>query len=112
MPEQTANQQTVALAVHQVAASKASTIIVLHPDSASSAANAEAIKAAVVMSIEALGPQAGQRVVVQMTGGCDSSQRYHWQDLASQLWLCKFVQGVPVVVFPAGLQIQPVLNHA
>jgi hypothetical protein len=52
----------------QVAASKAGTIIVLHPDSASSAQNAEAIKASVAMCITALGPQSNQRVVVQATG--------------------------------------------
>eukprot|EP00882_Tetradesmus_deserticola_P008460 GHRQ01008921.1.p1 GENE.GHRQ01008921.1~~GHRQ01008921.1.p1 ORF type:complete len:661 (+),score=305.40 GHRQ01008921.1:513-2495(+) len=52
----------------RVAASKAGTIIVLHPDSASSAQNAEAIKASVAMCITALGPQSNQRVVVQATG--------------------------------------------
>jgi hypothetical protein len=41
---------------------------VLHPDSASSAQNAEAIKASVAMCITALGPQSNQRVVVQATG--------------------------------------------
>jgi hypothetical protein len=56
------------LQLPQVAASKAGTIIVLHPDSASSAQNAEAIKASVAMCITALGPQSNQRVVVQATG--------------------------------------------
>jgi hypothetical protein len=49
----------------QVAANKASTIIVLDPESTSSA-NAEAIKVSVAMSLTALGGSAGnQRVVVQ-----------------------------------------------
>jgi hypothetical protein len=48
----------------QVAASKASTIIVLHPEDASST-NAEAIKVSVAMSLTALGATGQQRVVVQ-----------------------------------------------
>jgi hypothetical protein len=48
----------------QVAASKASTIIVLHPEGTSSA-NAEAIKVSVAMSLTALGGTGSQRVVVQ-----------------------------------------------
>jgi hypothetical protein len=48
----------------QVAASKASTIIVLHPEG-SSTANAEAIKVSVAMSLTALGGTGSQRVVVQ-----------------------------------------------
>lgn len=50
----------------QVAASKASTIIVLHPENTSSA-NAEAIKVSVAMSLTALGATGQQRVVVQGT---------------------------------------------
>lgn len=50
--------------VMQVAASKASTIIVLHPDGTTSA-NAEAIKVSVAMSLTALGGTGTQRVVVQ-----------------------------------------------
>jgi hypothetical protein len=48
----------------QVAASKASTIIVLHPEGTSSG-NAEAIKVSVAMSLTALGGTGSQRVVVQ-----------------------------------------------
>ncbi|KAF8072886.1 Utp11 [Scenedesmus sp. PABB004] len=53
--------------LRRVAASRASTIIVLHPESAS-AAHAEALKASAAMAITALDPSAQQRVVVQMTG--------------------------------------------
>jgi hypothetical protein len=52
-----------------VAAGKASTIIVLHPEGVT-AANAEAIKVSVAMSLTALGAPAQQRVVVQGACGC------------------------------------------
>lgn len=55
------------LLLGQVAAGKASTIIVLHPEGASSQASAEAIKTAIVMGLTALGPPPEQRIVV--TGG-------------------------------------------
>eukprot|EP00879_Flechtneria_rotunda_P014393 GHRR01015040.1.p1 GENE.GHRR01015040.1~~GHRR01015040.1.p1 ORF type:complete len:1094 (+),score=407.36 GHRR01015040.1:691-3972(+) len=61
--------------LRKVAASKASTIIVLHPDSASNTSNAEAIKASVVMCLTALGPQEdNQRVVVQMAAQVPEDQ--------------------------------------
>lgn len=61
-------RNTCVCLLRQVAANKASTIIVLDPESTSSA-NAEAIKVSVAMSLTALGGSAGtQRVVVQ--GGC------------------------------------------
>jgi hypothetical protein len=66
----------------QVAASKAGTIIVLHPDSASSAQNAEAIKASVAMCITALGPQSNQRVVVQATGAPAAPAALYSQSLS------------------------------
>eukprot|EP00775_Hariotina_reticulata_P013760 gene13760-13879_t len=50
--------------LRKVAAGKASTIIVLHPDEASSQANAEAIKSSIVMGLTALGSAPEQRVVV------------------------------------------------
>lgn len=58
-------RNTCVCLLRQVAANKASTIIVLDPESTSSA-NAEAIKVSVAMSLTALGGSAGtQRVVVQ-----------------------------------------------
>jgi hypothetical protein len=54
--------------LRRVAAARASTIIVLHPEGA--AGSAEDVKASVAMGLTALGvgSQGGQRVVVQMTG--------------------------------------------
>ncbi|KAF6266746.1 hypothetical protein COO60DRAFT_11327 [Scenedesmus sp. NREL 46B-D3] len=69
----------------RVAASKAGTIIVLHPDSASSAQNAEAIKASVAMCITALGPQSNQKVVVQATGSPSEAGLLSSLSVASQL---------------------------
>jgi len=71
----------------QVAASKASTIIVLHPEHASSA-NAEAIKVSVAMSLTALGATGQQRVVVQGMGYNTTSRLLQHSALVDGLAVC------------------------